>query len=109
MGYKNAATASACFGPVKKKLLASTSSVAGDGSPTPTPKASKVGKGKGKRTADVADVEDGSDDGEEVLSTKTQKPKKAKQNVEAEGEEDARAGVKVEDEGETSDSWATLA
>ena len=34
MGYNNAQTASACFGPVKKKLLAS----AGESAGTPTPK-----------------------------------------------------------------------
>lgn len=96
MGYKNAATAAACFRPIKKKVLAN----AGEGSPAPTPKkarASKGGKGKGKRTAEEAEVDDGGDDDEEALDSKT---KKAKKNVEEDGEVDG----KVKDEGEVSES-----
>lgn len=67
------------------------------GSDSKKARASKGGKGKGKRTAEEAEVDDGGDDDEEALDFKT---KKAKKNVEEDGEVDG----KVKDEGEVSES-----
>lgn len=99
MNYKNAATASACFGPVKKKLLASSYSVGGsDGgarSPapkTPKKKAAGKGKGKGKRVAGDDDEEDE----EETPVAKTPKKKMKKAEAVEEGDDEGQAVVKGE-------------
>lgn len=73
MGYKTVASASACFNPVKKKLLANA-----EGTPprktaakaTATPTGNGKGKGKGKRAA-----EDDDDDDEEGVKVKAKKTK----------------------------------
>jgi hypothetical protein len=99
MGYKNAQTASACFGPVKKKLLASATTTEG-GTPTPK-KAAGKGKGKGKRAAE--DVDGGDDAEDDILggALKKRKSKKAKAEVAAEADKDGDKegeGVKEADE-----------
>jgi hypothetical protein len=97
MGYKNAQTASACFGPVKKKLLASATTTE-RGTPTPKKAAGKgKGKGKGKRTAE--DVDGGDDAEDDILggALKKRKSKKAKAEVAAEADKEGE-GVKEADE-----------
>lgn len=97
MGYKNSQTASACFGPVKKKLLAFATTTEGG---TPTPKKA-AGKGKGKRAAE--DVDGGDDAEDEILggALKKRKSKKAKAEVSAEADKEGDKegeGVKEADE-----------
>jgi hypothetical protein len=97
MKYKNAASASACFAPIKKKLLASAP-LDGEGTPAPTatPKNGAKGKAKGgkKRVAEEAELDDEEGDGEEILKTKGKKTK-------ASEDEDGEAEAEIK--GEASD------
>ena len=90
MGYKTAASASACFNAIKKKLLASAGAES-DGTPaavSATPKKGGKGKTKGKGKRAAAD--------EEVLQPKA---KKAKAKTPEDGELEAEA-AEAGEEGE---------
>lgn len=72
-GFKNAASASACWGPIKKKLMGQV----GDGKTSST---STPSSARNKRKA-VPSYLDDNDDDDEFPSTPTPKAKKAKKAV----------------------------
>nr|OQO15501.1 hypothetical protein B0A51_16912 [Rachicladosporium sp. CCFEE 5018] len=97
MGWKNARVASVCFGPVKKKFVAS---IGQGGATQGTP---KKGEGnKGKRVIEEVEAEE--DDDEEIMEPKVKKGRKVKGD-EVEGGEDGdgdgkrEKGVEVKAEG----------
>jgi hypothetical protein len=98
MKYKNAASASASFAPIKKKLLASAP-LDGEGTAAQLPpKKGAKGKAKGgkKRGAEEAELDDEKGDGEDLSKVKV-KGKKAKAS------EDEDEDGEVEVKGEASD------